>query len=99
MDNVNHPSHYTSHPAKCKKCGESIECIDITKHENFNIGSAMKYLWRRGKKGDEIEDLKKAIKYIEFEIERKQAIPSEIDEDGVVIAFVCIDNCWYPIYA
>src|SRR5262245_42630561 len=36
-DPVNHPSHYTSHPS-------GIECIDITRHHNFNIGNAIKYL-------------------------------------------------------
>jgi hypothetical protein len=54
-DNVNHPKHYNNHPSK-------IECIEITKHHNFCIGNAIKYLWRAGLKGDkekEIEDLKK----------------------------------------
>lgn len=64
-DNVNHPSHYTSHPS-------GVECIDITRHYCFAIGNAIKYLWRAGLKKDasmddkkkEIEDLKKAIWYI-----------------------------------
>lgn len=61
-DNVNHPSHYNSHPS-------GIECIDIIRYYPFNIGSAIKYLWRAGLKKDlsmndvdkEIEDLEKAI--------------------------------------
>lgn len=65
MDNVNHPSHYCSHPS-------GIECIEITRHYCFAIGNAIKYLWRCGLKADngrtlidkEIEDLKKAIWYI-----------------------------------
>lgn len=36
---------------------------------NFNLGNAIKYISRAGRKGDKIEDLKKAIQYIEFEIE------------------------------
>lgn len=36
---------------------------------NFNIGSALKYLARYKKKWNAIEDLEKAKKYIEFEIE------------------------------
>ena len=36
---------------------------------NFNLGSAVKYLSRAGRKGDKTEDLRKAIQYIEFEIE------------------------------
>lgn len=68
-DNINHPSHYTSHPS-------GIECIDIAEHHDFCIGSAIKYLWRAGlksedgisKKEKQIEDLKKAIWYIKREI-------------------------------
>jgi hypothetical protein len=64
-DMVAHPSHYTSHPS-------GVECIEITKHYNFPIGSAMKYLWRAGLKDEDtkVQDLQKAIKFIEFEIER-----------------------------
>jgi hypothetical protein len=64
-DNVNHPKHYTPHPS-------GIECIEIVKHHNFCVGNAIKYLWRAGLKGDktkEIEDLKKAVWYINKQIE------------------------------
>ena len=68
-DNINHPSHYTSHQS-------GIECIDIAEHHGFCIGNAIKYLWRAGlksedgisKKEKQIEDLKKAIWYIKREI-------------------------------
>lgn len=68
-DNVNHPKHYTQHPS-------GVECIDITRHYCFDIGNAIKYLWRAGLKKDaslndkqkEIEDLKKAIWYIKDRI-------------------------------
>lgn len=56
-DEVNHPKHYNDHPS-------GIECITITRHMNFNMGNAVKYLWRAGKKNSEIKDLKKAIWYI-----------------------------------
>ncbi|MFM9367568.1 DUF3310 domain-containing protein [Streptomyces sp. Da 82-17] len=62
-DVVKHPSHYTSHPS-------GIECIEITKHMNFTLGSAMKYLWRAGLKDDAIQDLEKARQYIDIEIQR-----------------------------
>lgn len=68
-DAVDHPKHYTSSPAKCS-CGKQIECIQITEHMNFNKGNALKYIWRAGEKGDEIEDLLKAKWYIEREIAR-----------------------------
>lgn len=71
VDMVNEPPHY-----KNDKSG--VECIEITRHRNFNIGNAIKYLWRSGLKQDsdksikakEIEDLKKAIFYINDEIKR-----------------------------
>jgi len=62
-DPVNHPAHYTSHPS-------GVEAIDITRHMNFNLGNAVKYIWRAGLKGDSIEDLQKARFYISDELER-----------------------------
>lgn len=69
-DPVNHPSHYTSHPAKCS-CGKGIECIQITEHMGFNLGNALKYIWRCDLKLDAVEDLKKAKWYIEREIAKR----------------------------
>lgn len=68
VDMVNHPPHYGSDPS-------GVECIEITRHRNFNIGNAIKYLWRAGLKsttgmGQQIEDLQKAIWYIQDEIFR-----------------------------
>ncbi|WP_432912047.1 DUF3310 domain-containing protein [Streptomyces syringium] len=60
---VNHPAHYTSHPS-------GIECIAVTKHMNFPLGNAVKYIWRADLKGSAIEDLEKAKRYLEIEIER-----------------------------
>lgn len=66
-DAVNHPSHYTSHPS-------GVECITVTEHYGFNVGNAIKYLWRAGLKNSTeagtIEDLKKARWYIDREISR-----------------------------
>lgn len=70
-DQINHPKHYTSDPS-------GIECIDITRHKNFNIGNAIKYLWRAGLKEDkdrkfidkQVEDLNKAVWYLVDEIHR-----------------------------
>lgn len=63
-DQVNHPSHYQL---------LGIEAIDVVRHFNFNRGNAIKYVWRAGAKGDEVEDLKKAIWYLNDEIKRLQA--------------------------
>lgn len=68
-DLINHPPHYNSSNAECPNCERRIECIDIAKHLNFNIGNAIKYLWRFEHKNG-IEDLKKAIWYINNEIEK-----------------------------
>jgi len=64
-DMVNHPRHYTSDPS-------GGECIATTMPRNFCIGNAIKYLWRAGLKNEDtaIQDLRKAIFYIEKEIER-----------------------------
>lgn len=66
-DPINHPTHYTSHPS-------GVECIEITRHHNFAIGNAIKYLWRAGLKdgNSDIQDLQKAIWYINDEIGRLQ---------------------------
>lgn len=61
-DVVNHPAHYTQHPS-------GVECITITEHYGFNIGNAIKYLWRSAHKNG-IDDLRKAVWYINREIER-----------------------------
>ncbi len=64
-DLVNRPPHYTEHPS-------GIECIQITEHMNFNLGNAMKYIWRADLKNG-IQDLEKARWYINREITRRQA--------------------------
>jgi hypothetical protein len=70
-DMVNHPPHYKSSPAQCSNCGERIECIEVVRHMPFNIGNAIKYLWRFEHKGG-IEDLKKARWYIYDEIQKRE---------------------------
>lgn len=70
-DRVDHPDYYNKNKS-------GIECIDVIENYNLCIGTAMKYLWRAGLKKEEgisdkdkhIEDLKKAIWYIQREISR-----------------------------
>ena len=64
-DVVNKPPHYTEHPS-------GIECIQVTEHMGFNLGNAIKYIWRCDLKQDAIEDLKKAKWYIEREISKRE---------------------------
>ena len=74
-DKVNHPSHYTWLKDLC-----GIEVIDITRHMDFNLGNSIKYILRSGHKKEEgytdkqktIEDLKKAIWYLNDEINMLQ---------------------------
>lgn len=57
------PPHYQQHPS-------GVECITITEAFNFNLGNAIKYIWRAGLKGDAVTDLEKAAWYLEREIKR-----------------------------
>lgn len=70
---VEHPSHYLWLKNLC-----GIEVIDIARHLNFNLGNVLKYILRAGYKTEKglsvkdkhIEDLKKALFYINDEIKR-----------------------------
>jgi sRNA-binding protein len=64
-DPVNNPKHYTEHPS-------GVECIDVTEHMCFNLGNAMKYIWRCDLKADAIEDLEKTVWYVEREIAKRK---------------------------
>ena len=68
FDDIERPSHYTE--------GRKYEPKDVIRDWglNFNLGSAVKYISRAGRKNDILEDLMKARKFIEFEI---QAINEE----------------------
>jgi hypothetical protein len=63
-DPVNKPKHYTSHPS-------GVDCIQITEHMGFNLGNAIKYIWRADLKNDSMEDLRKAEWYVRREIEKR----------------------------
>ena len=68
-DMVNHPPHYTAHPS-------GVECIQVVEHMCYNLGSAVKYLWRSDQdlKLNDIEDLEKSIFYIQREIKRRKTL-------------------------
>lgn len=74
-EKVSHPSHYTWLKDVC-----GIEVIDIARYMDFNAGNALKYILRSGHKAEkgytktekQIEDLKKAIWYLEDEIKLLQ---------------------------
>lgn len=62
-ERVNHPPHYggADNPYEVIKVIEAWEL-------NFNLGNAVKYISRAGKKEDLIEDLEKAIWYLKREV-------------------------------
>lgn len=60
MNTVSRPNHYTQ---------QTHECIEFTKHLNFPLGNAFKYIWRHQDKASARQDLQKADWYISFQIE------------------------------
>ena len=71
IERIEHPRHYSYLKELC-----GIEVIDITRHLDFNLGNAVKYILRSGHKEEssmtnkekEIEDLQKAIWYLNDKI-------------------------------
>jgi hypothetical protein len=68
-DMVNHPPHYTA-----SKSG--VECIDVIENMCFNLGAAVKYIWRCDLKQDAIQDLEKASWFLNREIARRKKAAS-----------------------
>jgi hypothetical protein len=66
-EHVVHPRHYNEHPS-------GVECIDVVEFVPFNPGNAFKYLYRRGAKGNLIQDLEKALWYVRREVERLKSL-------------------------
>ncbi|MCU0551933.1 MAG: DUF3310 domain-containing protein [Leptolyngbya sp. Prado105] len=75
-EQINHPTHYQGAAKATRHILETLcvptelldgECIDAIEYVNagFHTGNAIKYLWRCGQKGDVIQDLEKAVWYLE----------------------------------
>lgn len=62
FDAVERPSHYCVGGFECR---EVIAALEL----GYNLGNVLKYLWRAGRKGDRLEDLRKAAQYLQWEIE------------------------------
>lgn len=65
-DNIKHPEHYCA-----GRKYEPIKVIDDWGLD-YELGNALKYISRAGRKHNKIEDLNKAIQYLQFEIEKEQ---------------------------
>lgn len=65
-DPIDHPPHYAA--------ADGLECIDVIESLGlgFHLGNCLKYLWRAGRKGDAVEDLRKARWYLDREIQRRE---------------------------
>jgi len=59
--------HYMSHPS-------GIEPIQITRYETFLRGNIIKYVMRAPYKGHELADMRKAMDYLRWEIERLEQL-------------------------
>lgn len=77
---VDHPEHYNSHPS-------GVECIEVVRHMNFNLGSVIKYIWRDGLKGAEVplQDLEKAAWYLNDEITRRKNLMTQNDMSEIEV--------------
>lgn len=85
---IKSPKHYTE--------GRKFEPKDVIRDWglNFNLGNAVKYLARAGRKGDAVEDLKKAQQYIQFEIDALEAEGKEPKKAGCYTKMLeAMKNC------
>lgn len=74
---VHSPKHYTE--------GRKYEPKDVIRDWglNFNLGSAVKYIARAGRKDDVVQDLEKAREYLKFEIDAIKATRCKTQADGL----------------
>ena len=63
---VDHPAHYGG----ADNTYEAIKVIEAWEL-GFNLGNVIKYISRAGKKGSKLEDLKKAMWYLNREIDKQ----------------------------
>ena len=73
-EQVEHPEHYNKHPS-------GVECIDIVEHMGFNLGNAMKYIWRADLKENANQDMEKAIFYIKQELDKRERLAEDPNFD------------------
>ena len=61
LDNVNHPTHYNKGTLECLDVIKA--CLSSSEFRGFLKGNVLKYMYRKGDKGDALEDLNKACWY------------------------------------
>lgn len=72
-NNVEHPNHYNQ---------GKYEVIDVINDWklNFNLGNAIKYIARADYKNNAIEDLEKAVFYLNYELKQRRTLNSSNEE-------------------
>lgn len=84
VDMVNHPPHYETNGIECIDAMRASQGDNATKH--FCICNAFKYIWRHNRKGFALQDLEKAVWYlnkaIEIEKDRLKTIANEVSSNA-----------------
>lgn len=79
-DNVNHPSHYETNGIECidaMVASQGAECV-----MNYCLCNAFKYIWRCQHKGKRVEDIQKAVWYLNKWQELAENETKEDENDG-----------------
>ena len=79
-DNVNHPSHYETNGIECidaMVASQGAECV-----MNYCLCNAFKYIWRCQHKGKRVEDIQKAVWYLNKWQELAEDETKEDENDG-----------------
>ena len=70
LDNINHPAHYNKGTMECLDVIKA--CLSNSEFRGFLKGNVMKYMYRKGDKGDALEDLNKACWYAKKLMEQEK---------------------------
>ena len=72
LDNVNHPTHYNKGTMECLDVIKA--CLSNSEFKGFLKGNVLKYMYRKGDKGDALEDLNKACWYAKLMEQEKDGL-------------------------
>ena len=70
LDNINHPAHYNKGTMECLDVIKA--CLSNSEFRGFLKGNVIKYMYRKGDKGDALEDLNKACWYAKKLMEKEK---------------------------
>lgn len=70
LDNINHPAHYNKGTMECLDVIKA--CLSNSEFRGFLKGNVIKYMYRKGDKGDALEDLNKACWYAKKLMEQEK---------------------------